>query len=602
MRSLIIIFLFTTFSINAPAQCFDAGGNGDFEGEDALNQFVANTQGNGSFDVTSETSYTGSQSLKVDVTVAGNWQVRIFNGGVCYFDLIPNENYTVSFYMKGEIGKNVIVSIMDNTTVDQEQEVVISSSDWKLYTVTLKASKTSSSGRIKVIFKDAGVYFIDDLRLNAFDCNGDIGGTASLDGCGICSGGNTGVSPISDCSFQAIDPTNQFIVYEGVVEKEISLEKATLFRFTKDYATSEVSGFYQQKRAAASSGIKIRFKTSSPKIKAYFQENLTHGDDVFWHTFDVFRNGTFLFDDQGWEIEGENPTQEVVEWAITLPSYSMIEFLKLEIINGFELEPINKDKPVYIAIGNSITHGMGIDSFSTRKTYPHVVADSLGYELYNWGIGGSKIYEGILSNFIPELDPDLITILWGYNDVHYSGHDSYLSLNTFPKYETLIGTMAQNFPEACIMAVLSPYTTNPVHTDARTIDSLKSGQLEVIKKLQQTYSNLNFMDGFDYTGQEDLNDDVHLNSNGNKSLAYGIISELPCSTPTNTFKKQKELNPIIFYQSDVLSWKKTSTYSLIDFSGKIVASGEGNQVHINGFVHGIYFLKIGENFTKLLLN
>ena len=30
--------------------------------------------------------------------------------------------------MKGEIGKNVNVSIMDNTTVDQEQEVVISSS------------------------------------------------------------------------------------------------------------------------------------------------------------------------------------------------------------------------------------------------------------------------------------------------------------------------------------------------------------------------------------------------------------------------------------------------------------------------------------------
>ena len=96
MRSLIIIFS-TTFSINAPAQCFDAGGNGDFEGEDALNQFVANTQGNGSFDVTSETSYTGSQSLKVDVTVAGNCKVRIFNGGVCYFDLIPNENYTCLF-------------------------------------------------------------------------------------------------------------------------------------------------------------------------------------------------------------------------------------------------------------------------------------------------------------------------------------------------------------------------------------------------------------------------------------------------------------------------------------------------------------------------
>ena len=532
MKILLIAFLFSIYAIQSYSQCFDAGGNGDFEGVNAINQFVANTQGNGTFEVTSETSYSGNQSLKVDVSVAGNWQVRIFNTGTCYFNLTAGESYTISLYLKGDLNDRATVSIMDNTTVDQEEDVFITSTDWKLYTVTFTATTTSSSGRIKIIFKDQGIYFVDDIRLNAFDCNGDLGGSASFDACGICSGGSTGIYAINDCSSQIIDPTNTNIIYEGALEKEVSASKASLYRFKKTYATTDVSGFYQQIRAVASSGIKIRFKTTSPTVKAFFEENTTLGDDVFWHTFDVFKNGVFQFDSQGWEIEMKNPKQELVEWEISLPSYSMVEFLKLEIVNGFSLNPITKEKPIYVAIGNSITHGLGIDSFSTRLTYPHVVADSLGYELYNWGIGGSKIYDGVLDNFSTGLQPDLITVLWGYNDVHYSGHDSYLNTTTFPKYKTILSTMAQDFPDACILAILATYTENPINTDSRTIDSLRSGQLEVIKELQMSYSNINYMDGRNYTNADGLNDDVHFNSKGNRSLAHGIINELPCNTPT----------------------------------------------------------------------
>ena len=32
--------------------------------------------------------------------------------------------------------------------------------------------------------------------------------------------------------------------------------------------------------------------------------------------FDVFKNGVFQFDSQGWEIEMKNPKQELVEWAV----------------------------------------------------------------------------------------------------------------------------------------------------------------------------------------------------------------------------------------------------------------------------------------------
>ena len=524
--------LFSILSIFSFAQCYTPGGIGDFEGASALSSYVTGTEGNGTIETTTEDKYTGIQSLKVTVNVAGGWQMRVFNTGTCYFNIIPGETYTVSFYMKGEVNDAVNVSIMNNTTVDQDENVIVSSSEWKFYTVSFKATLTSIQGRIKLIFKDAGTYFIDDLQLNTYDCNGDIAGSASMDDCGICSGGNTGLAEISDCSFQTIDPTNPNFIFEGVLESDISTSKATLYRFKKDYATTGVSGFYGQSRAAASSGITLRFKTSSPSIKAYFQENLTIGEDVFWHTFDVYKNGVFQFDSQGWEIEMENPSQEMVEWEITMPTFSTVEFLKLEILNGFSLEPISKDKPVYLAIGNSITHGMGIDSFSTRFTYPHIIADSLGYELHNWGIGGSKVYDGILDNFSTGLTPDLITILWGFNDVHFSGHDSYLDANTFPKYETLLSTIAQDFPDACIMAILSTYTLDSVNTSARNIDSLRSGQLAIIETLQNTYSNIDYMNGWDYTDEDGLNDDVHLNSTGNTDLAYGVISELPCDIPT----------------------------------------------------------------------
>ena len=579
------------------SQCFDFGGIGDFEVTDALNNFVTGTQGNGTLEVTSEDKYSSNRSLKATVSVAGVWQVRIFNTGTCYFDIASGESYTVSFYAKGEIGDAINVSIMNNTTVDQNEDVVIRSTNWQLYTATFEVGINSSTGRIKLIFKDEGTYYVDDIQLNGLDCNGDSGGSASLDNCGICSGGNTGITPINVCSFQSISPTNSNLIFEGVNDIDVSESKATLYRFKKEYALGEVSGYYLQKRAGATSGVKLRFKTNSPKIKAYFQENTSISDDLFWHTFDVFKNGEYQFDSQGWEIEMENPSQEMAEWSITLPTFSNAEFLKLEIINGFSLSPISKNKPIYIAIGNSITHGMGINSYSTRLTYPYLLADSLGYELYNWGIGGSKIYDGILSNFSTGLEPDLVSILWGYNDIHYSGSDAYLANKSFPQYETILTTLLNDYPNACILAILPTFTTNPTNTDARNVASLKNGQLQIIQQLQESYSNLYYLNGNDYTDASELNDDVHLNQSGNQSLAYGIINDFVCGTPTSIkyweiLKKQAWPNPT----QGVIQWNKEELFSVIDIHGKILFSGTDTKVDISAKGPGIYFLRLnGEN-------
>ena len=588
LTSLLLVVNLFTFS-----QCFDSGGIGDFEGENALNEFVTGTQGNGTLEITSEDKHSGNQCLKANVSVAGVWQVRVFNTGTCYFDITSGESYTVSFYAKGEIGDAINVSIMNNTTVDQNEDVIIHSTNWQLYTATFEAGVNSSTGRIKLIFKDEGTYYVDDIQLNGLDCNGDSAGSASLDNCGICSGGNTGITPINNCSFQSILPTNSNLIFEGVNDVDVSESKATLYRFKKEYALDEVSGYYLQKRAGATSGVKLRFKTNSPKIKAYFQENTSISDDVFWHTFDVFKNGEYQFDSQGWEIEMENPSQEMAEWSITFPTFSNAEFLKLEIINGFSLSTISKNKPVYVAIGNSITHGMGINTYSTRLTYPYILADSLGYELYNWGIGGSKIYDGVLSNFSTGLEPDLVSILWGYNDVHYSGSDAYLANNSFPQYQTILTTLLNDYPNACVLAILPTYTTNPTNTTARTIDSLKNGQLEIIQQLQESYANLYYLNGNDYTDASGLNDDVHLNQSGNQSLAYGIINDFDCGTPTSINpgkipKTQAWPNPT----NGLIQWHEKKPFKVMDIHGKLLFSGRDSKVDLSTESSGIYFLQL----------
>jgi len=589
--SLITLILSANFF--AFSQCFESGGIGDFEGENALNKFVNKTEGKGTLEVTSEDKYTGNKSLKASVSVAGVWQVRVFNTGTCYFDITSGESYTVSFYAKGEIGDAINVSIMNNTTVDQNEDVVIHSTNWQLYTATFKAGLNSSTGRIKLIFKDKGIYYVDDIQLNGLDCNGDSAGSASLDNCGICSGGNTGITPVNDCSFQSIPPTNSNLIFEGVNDVDVSESKATLYRFKKEYALDEVSGYYLQKRAGATSGVKLRFKTNSPIIKAYFQENTSISDDVFWHTFDVFKNGKYQFDSQGWEIEMENPSQEMAEWSITFPTFSNAEFLKLEIINGFSLSTISKNKPVYVAIGNSITHGMGVNTYSTRLTYPYILADSLGYELYNWGIGGSKIYDGVLSNFSTGLEPDLVSILWGYNDVHYSGSDSYLANNSFPQYETILTTLLNDYPNACVLAILPTYTTNPTNTTARNIDSLKNGQLEIIQQLQESYSKLYYLNGNDYTDVSGLNDDVHLNQSGNQSLAYGIINDFTCGTPTSV-KPRKILKTTIWPNptGGSIQWHKKKPFKVMDIHGKLLFSGRDSKIDLGTESTGIYFLQL----------
>ena len=59
---------------------------------------------------------------------------------------------------------------------------------------------------------------------------------------------------------------------------------------------------------------------------------------------------------------------------VVLPSWHGIDFLGLELADGYTLEiNENLNRPVYVAIGDSISHGTGQGSVS-YKTWPFLLA------------------------------------------------------------------------------------------------------------------------------------------------------------------------------------------------------------------------------------
>ena len=96
---------------------------------------------------------------------------------------------------------------------------------------------------------------------------------------------------------------------------------------------------------------------------------------------------------------------------------------------GFRGDEIARQKPdgVYriVAVGGSTTYSMGV-VLDYTQSYPHQMGEylrSLGYdqvEVINAGVGGYSSYQSLLNiqfRVLP-LQPDLIVLYQGYNDIH----------------------------------------------------------------------------------------------------------------------------------------------------------------------------------------
>ncbi|MRT93797.1 SGNH/GDSL hydrolase family protein [Ancylomarina sp. 16SWW S1-10-2] len=318
-----------------------------------------------------------------------------------------------------------------------------------------------------------------------------------------------------------IRPNNDKIAYNGVLFSVVTETQAELHRYSKDYFDFGMDGTIDLTKARTQPGVSISFKTNSPIVKLKFA-NLENSS-IRKKKFTVFQNGVLAYDNIfDLEFTIANPAKDTTEWEVYLPNFSGVKFLGLELTSDFVLYDIpDENKPLYMAIGNSITHGVGQPG--TIESYPYKVANALGFRHVNLATGGSRISDETVRNF-NDVSPRLITILWGYNDVN----QEKTLLEVMPEYDSLVSRLCTKLPQTDIYCILQTFTTTVVgrKNDDNRIDSLRNWTSSIVKKLQKKYSNLYLIDGVDYvTSEADLKDQVHLNIQGAEKLAKGIVNE-----------------------------------------------------------------------------
>lgn len=512
-KKLLSLLFFITLAVLTNAQCV-LNTTGTLEGfEGTVSEWTDYTDAtDGIFTEVTAEKHSGNSSLQVEVLQASTWKVRIFTQE-CNLTYTSGMFYRVTYWAKGDEGKGIRIVLEDGGTEITQATLPIVGADWKQYTHTFEMNSTYTDGEFRFVLPDVGTYYIDDLSIEETETNG----------------------------LMSVDLTHENIRYNGVVDfKTLTPERVSHYRLAKDYAEQNGYSNYAKENALGSSGVVIEFKTASPTLNLSFEEEIVDGKDVYWHEIVVFKDDEIVLQTNEFDFSLSNPSGEESVWEIAMPIFTHMDFVGLEISEEHPLLPLSDDdRLVYVSIGNSITHGVGQTHNATHLTYPYLVADSLDFHLFNWGIGGSSISDKVFDNFTKgNIIPDVVTLLWGYNDVHYAsqygGGDSYITNTTLPRYKTLLANMCKSFPDATILAILPTSTDNSDVPDGytgsiRTIPFLRQEQKAIITELQATYDNLIYFDGSQYTSASDpdhLADDVHLNDEGAKALADQIIQKL----------------------------------------------------------------------------
>ena len=519
MRFSFTLFLFILLKDSVQGCDFSTTGIGTFDGNSFLSWGLYTSAGGGELGVFSQDNaevHRGPSALKAEVNVSHSWGMRTFSS--CDYIFKKDHIYKVKLWLNGGIGKSVKVAIQQHdggtAAVIAEESVVIDAAGWKAYELELSSDGDYTKGKVKLTFPDVGVVSVDELTMQEFPPK----------------------------TFMKVLANDARIQFSGVADQTTNADSAVLYRFPRSYATSDTKltnpqvSWTTSNRAAASSGIALSFRTNSENIKVHFEEKRDYTGGVFTLAFAVYKNGVFQQvmkeTTDVVELSLHNSGGQMVSWTITFPAFGQVNFTGLEIESGATLENYSVDnRKIYVAIGNSITHGQGQTDLSTHLTYPWQVADSLDYQLYNWGIGGSKVNELVFDNFSAAgITPDVVTVLWGYNDFNCAhancNTDAYITDHTLIYYRSLMTRMANAFPSAIIMGVLPTFSTTPDKSFVRSLSYLRSEQEKILLDLKNTFSNICYFDGLSVTDAMSLSDAVHLNDAGATAIAHRIITEL----------------------------------------------------------------------------
>ncbi len=173
------------------AELYDVGG----QNKTYYDNSAGNTPGafrNDDVDIETTTDSLGGYSI-------GYWETgSVSNDWVEYsVNVLATANYDFYFRTGSALSGKSFKVLLDGTVIIPQVNVP-NLGDWSLFQFVTVKGITLSSGSHKLRI----LGLTDGFNLNyievkgpKIDCNGDLNGTAYLDSCGYCVGGNTGLSP-----------------------------------------------------------------------------------------------------------------------------------------------------------------------------------------------------------------------------------------------------------------------------------------------------------------------------------------------------------------------------------------------------------------------
>lgn len=310
-------------------------------------------------------------------------------------------------------------------------------------------------------------------------------------------------------------------------------------RFSKHtLEASTQNRLFNPDKAITNSGIRLLFKTASPFVNLTFTPQ---AGDNRGSEFAVLQNGemTGTYEFKGnngktnmrLELTNTTPEKKTL-FEVVLPSWSNVALTRMEIDDNHDLAAFTLAKrPIYLALGNSITHGVGQGSAS-YLTYPYLLAEKLDVDYYNLAVGGAKISPAIAAQTAEMPQADIITILIGYNDLMFNNKtiEAYTS-----SYRDYLAEIRKNQPKATIFCISLTHTRSTGNCKTGMVpDDYRLALKSLVKEIQANGDdNLVFVAGDAITSEDNLRQDqpedkVHLGIEGAALFAdelYHIISQ-----------------------------------------------------------------------------
>ena len=329
---------------------------------------------------------------------------------------------------------------------------------------------------------------------------------------------------------KAVELNDPNLHFSGMVYVDAQPESVRFSRF--DPQMLELSkaqlGFNPEKAKNTTGGV-ITFRTDSPNVHLKFRPaaGMNRGSE-----FGVFIDGQFIDSfkfnakQQEMDIRVDNPQAgKSALWEITLPSFASPELLVLEIDRQSKLEVVSQaGKKVYVALGDSISHGTGQGS-ATHLSWPFVLSRKLDYTLYNLAVGGSGVAVA-QGQSLAEIDlVDLITILIGYNDWNGEGDSAEVFKQ---QYEQLLKVIRATHPETPVFCISPLFTKREFSKRSGIpIDGFRVAVQQLVEEWGAADPNIHFIAGDSISSDANLRTDkpkdpVHLGIEGAALFADSI--------------------------------------------------------------------------------